>query len=153
MTSMTVVQDFLAQPKLAMVGVSRAADDFTRDVYRNLRRDHDMVPVHPTVAEIEGDPVVRRVADLPTDVGGLLVMTGPRSTDAVVEAAIDVGIGRVWLFKGAGRGSVTDQAVAMCRAHGVDVVDGQCPMMFLEPLSRECAACAVGKRTVHRYPA
>ena len=152
MTTMRAVQDFLAQPTLAMVGVSHAADDFSRDVYRELRRTHTMVPVHPKAVEIEGDHAVRALCELPPEVGGLLVMTNPQAAEALVDEAVEVGIPRVWLYKGAGRGSSTQHAVQVCEDHGVEVVDGQCPLMFLDPVPRRCSACAVGKRVVGTYP-
>ena len=53
----------------------------------------------------------------------------------VVEACIEKGIPRVWLHKGAGPSSVSPDAVHVCRDHGVEVVDGACPMMFIEPVA------------------
>ena len=50
----------------------------------------------------------------------------------VVQECIDRGIPRVWLHQGAGPSSVTDEAVALCREHGIEVVDGACPMMFMD---------------------
>jgi uncharacterized protein len=50
----------------------------------------------------------------------------------VVAACVEQGIDRIWLHKGAGPSSATDEAVALCREHGIEVVDGACPMMFLE---------------------
>ena len=152
MTSMEAVQDFLAQETLAMVGVSHDADDFSRVVYRQLRGAHRMVPVHAGVDEIEGDAAVASVADLPPEVDGLVVMTNPADTDGVVEDAIAAGIPRIWLFKGAGKGSVTEHAVALCSEHGVEVVDGQCPMMFTEPVATFHKVHALGKKLARSYP-
>ena len=52
----------------------------------------------------------------------------------VVREAIDRGITRVWLHRGGGQGAVSDEAVALCREHGVAVVDGACPLMFEAPV-------------------
>jgi predicted CoA-binding protein len=52
----------------------------------------------------------------------------------VVQACIDRGIPRVWLHKGLGPSSVSDEAVGLCKEHGIEVVDGACPMMFAEPV-------------------
>ena len=38
-------------------------------------------------------------------------------------------------FKGAGPSSVSEEAVALCRDHGIEVVDGACPMMFMPDAS------------------
>jgi hypothetical protein len=39
----------------------------------------------------------------------------------------------VWLFKGiGGPGAVSDEAVRIAREHGLSLVEGACPLMFLE---------------------
>jgi predicted CoA-binding protein len=57
----------------------------------------------------------------------------------VVREAIDRGIRRVWLHRGVGAGSVSQEALDLCRQHSIAVVDGACPFMFEEPV-----------RSVHR---
>jgi len=41
------------------------------------------------------------------------------------------GIPRVWMYRAGGRGAVCLKAVAFCEEHGIQVVPGQCPFMFL----------------------
>ena len=36
--------------------------------------------------------------------------------------------------RGGGQGSVSEEAVEFCRAKGIEVVPGQCPFMFLQPV-------------------
>jgi len=49
------IEDFLAQKRLVMVGVSRNPKDFSRGLFRDLRRrGYDMVPVNPRVSVVEG---------------------------------------------------------------------------------------------------
>jgi predicted CoA-binding protein len=67
-------------------------------------------------------------------VDGLLVMVPAEVAAGVVGEAIDRGIPRVWLHRGVGKGSVSSDAIAKCRAHGVAVVDGACPLMFEQPV-------------------
>ena len=50
--------------------------------------------------------------------------------EGIVNCA-EAGVKRVWLHKGEGIGAVTTSAVEFCRQHGMSVVDGQCPFMFL----------------------
>ena len=38
------------------------------------------------------------------------------------------------------------------RAHGVEVVDGQCPMMFTEPVATFHKVHALGKKLARSYP-
>lgn len=128
------IAEFLNGKRIALVGVSRDAKAFGNAVYRELRgHGYEMVPVHPHATEIEGDACVASVADLPDGVDGVLVMVPAAAAAEVVAAVADRGIPRVWLHKGAGPGSVSDDAVRIARERGLDVVDGACPLMFVEP--------------------
>jgi predicted CoA-binding protein len=135
MPSQAVIDDFLAQKRLAFVGVSHDPKEFSAAVYRQLRdRGYELVPVNPGDGVIEGDPCLPDVASLPDGIDGAIVMVPPDASAPVVEACIARGIPRVWLHHGLGPSSATDEAVALCREHGIEVVDGACPMMFAEPV-------------------
>lgn len=136
MVSKAVVEEFLTHRRLAFVGASHDPKEFSANVYRELKRHgYDLHPVNPNAGEVDGDPCVASVAELPDDVEGAIVMVPASASEEVVQACIDRGIERIWLHKGAGPSSVSDEAVALCEEHGVEVVDGACPMMFLEGAS------------------
>ena len=124
--------DFLAQQRLAVVGVSRDPKDFSRCLFRELKkRGYDLVPVNPTGGEIEGLPCAARVQDIRPPVDGALLMTRPEVSEQVVRDCVAANIPRVWLHRGIGPGAVSAAAVALCRQHGIVVVEGECPYMFL----------------------
>ena len=134
MAARATIDDFLAQDQLALVGASRNPKAFSSGVYRELRaHGHTLYPVNPHADEVEGDRCFHAVADLPPEVGGAIVMVAADSAADVVQECIDQGIPRIWLHKGVGPSSVSDEAVALCEEHGVAVVDGACPLMFSEP--------------------
>lgn len=134
MPSRAVVDDFLAQPNIAVVGVSRDPKGFPNAVVRRLREDGHTVTcvnVNTTPSDtLEGGPAYAHLADIPGRVDGVLVMVSATSSAAVVQEAIDRGVTRIWLHRGAGAGAVSPQAVAACKDAGVAVVDGACPLMF-----------------------
>jgi len=133
MVSSAVIDDFLAQRRLAFVGVSHDPKEFSVAVYRELKRHgYELSPVNPHAGSIDGDQCVSSVAALPDGIDGVIVMVPADASAAVVQECIDRGIPRVWLHRGAGPSSVSDDAVALCRDHGVEVVDGACPMMFMD---------------------
>lgn len=125
-------RDFLAQKRIAVVGVSRNPRSFSRMVLRELaRRGYDVVPVTPALAEVEGRRCVARLQDAGEPVGGALLLTPPATTEQVVRDALEARIPRIWMHRGAGPGSATPTAVALCRAGGVEPVTGLCPFMVL----------------------
>ena len=126
------IDDFLSGHRIAIVGVSTDAHDFSRGVLSELvGHGYDVVPVHPGVDEIDGRKAYARVQDVPGIVDGALLMTPPSASAQVVHDCADAHIPRVWMHRGAGSGAVSDEAVAFCREHGIEVVAGRCPLMFL----------------------
>jgi len=136
MLDIAAVDDFLAQRRIAVVGVSRRPSQFATTIWRELRaRGYDAVPVGRGVHVIDGEPCFPTVTDVPDGADGVIVMVGPDAAADVVEEAAEAGIPRVWLFRGVGgAGACTPGAVAAARSHGMRVVDGACPMMFLDPV-------------------
>jgi len=130
--SLETIHDFLAQKRIAMVGVSRSPRDFSVMLFKELvSRGYEVVPVNPRVPEVEGRHCFARVQDIEPAVDGVLLMTSPGVTEVVVNDCAAAGIKRVWMYRAAGSGAVSDQAVAFCRERGIAVVPGECPYMFL----------------------
>lgn len=130
--SLETIKDFLAQKRIAMVGVSRKKADFSASLFQELcKRGYDVVPVNPRATEVLGRRCYPRVQDINPSVDAVLLMTPANLTDAVVKECAEAGIKRVWMYRATGQGAVTPQAVEFCREHGMSVVPGQCPFMFL----------------------
>ena len=58
-------------------------------------------------------------------------MTSPEVTDAVVADCAEAGVRRVWMYRATGTGAVNPMAVSFCHEHGIAVVAGECPFMYL----------------------
>jgi hypothetical protein len=58
-------------------------------------------------------------------------MTAPDVTETAVRDCAEAGIKRVWMYRAAGQGAVSARAVDFCREHAIQVVEGECPYMFL----------------------
>ena len=129
------VSDFLAQKRIAVVGVSRGGDSPANLIYRKLRdTGHQVFPVNPNATEVEGVPCYGNVALIPDGVDGAVIATQPSVTEQVVRECARAGIARVWLHRSFGQGSVSPAAVDFCRENNITVIAGGCPMMFCEPV-------------------
>ncbi|MFB3920353.1 MAG: CoA-binding protein [Terriglobia bacterium] len=130
MTSREDVADFVAQRRLAIVGVSRRGRKFGNFAFRELRsKGYRMFPVHPQAETIEGERCYASLSALPEPVDGILVVVPPAQTEQVVRDAAAAGIRRVWMQQGA----ESPAAVQFCRENGVREVHGECILMFVEP--------------------
>ncbi|HSW28066.1 MAG TPA: CoA-binding protein [Longimicrobiales bacterium] len=134
------VRDFLAARRIAVAGVSRDANQPANLIYRRLRdTGHQVVAVNPAATEVEGDPCWPDLASVPDAVDAVVVATPPAVAPAVVRAAADRGVPLVWMHRSFGEGSVSPEAVALCRERGIRVIVGGCPMMYcgrVDPVHR-----------------
>jgi uncharacterized protein len=123
--------EFLAQKRIAVAGVSRDARQPANLIFRRLRdTGHLTFAVNPNAEEVEGAPAYPSVQAIPGGVDGVVVVTPPEAAAAVVADCAAAGVRRVWLHRGIGPGSLSEDAVAVCREHGIAVIPGGCPNMF-----------------------
>jgi uncharacterized protein len=113
-------EEFLAQKRIAVAGVSRDAEQPANLIYRRLRGSgHSVFAVNPSTEVAEGDPCYPSVRDLPELVDGVVVVTPPDAAEGVVADCAAAGIRRVWLHRGLGPGSSSDAAAAVGAEHGI----------------------------------
>jgi predicted CoA-binding protein len=124
-------EEFLAQDRIAVAGVSRDTQQPANLIYRRLRATgHEVFAVNPNADEVEGDQCYARVSDIPAAIDGVVVVTPPEVAPSVIDDCAAAHVPRVWLHRGIGPGSLSDDAVAACRRHGIAVIPGACPNMF-----------------------
>lgn len=130
--TLSSIAAFLAVRRIAVIGVSRNAQDFSRTLVREfLKRGYDIVPINPAATEIEGRRCFASLRELDPPVSAALIMTSATETDSVVHQCLSAGVSHVWLYRSGGQGSVTTAAIALCREQRINLVAGECPLMFL----------------------
>jgi uncharacterized protein len=124
-------EEFLAQPRIAVAGVSRDPKQPANLIYRRLRdTHHEVFAVNPNAEEVEGDRSYAAVGEIAGGVDGVVVVTTPEAADGVMADCVNAGVPRVWLHRGIGPGSISAHAIEYGREHGVSVIAGGCPNMF-----------------------
>jgi predicted CoA-binding protein len=124
-------EEFLAQHTIGVAGVSHDTKQPANLIYRRLR-DHGyaVYPINPTAAVAEGDQCYPDVATVPAKLDGVVIVTPASASRQVVAGCAEAGVKRVWLHRGLGPGSVSEDAIALAREHGMNVIPGGCPNMF-----------------------
>lgn len=128
------VDDFLAQKRIAVAGVSRDHSQHPAGnlIYRRLKSaGHDVFPVNPHMQTFEGDRCYPDVRSIPGGVDGVVIITRPETTERIVRDCSEAGVRRVWMHRSMAKGSsVSPEAAEYCRQHDISVIAGACPMMF-----------------------
>jgi predicted CoA-binding protein len=133
MTRIEDIRDFLAQKRFAFIGVSRQPKDFSRALFREFKaRNYEPVPVHLEAAEIEGVRCFAHLRDIRPAVDSVLLMTSPAVTNLVLRECVEAEVKRVWFYRGAGQGALTEGALQICHTNAIQVIPGECPFMFFE---------------------
>lgn len=124
-------RDFLGHRRIAVTGVSRdPAGHGGNSVYRRLReRGYEVFAVNPNAETVEDDPAYPDLRSIPGGVDAVVVATRPEAAVGTVRECVDLGIDHVWMHRALGPGSVSEEAAALGREHGITVIDGGCPLM------------------------
>ena len=134
-TLQEAVDQFLAQKRIAVMGVSRDSRQPANSIYNKLKNGgYEVFPVNPNADEVEGVPCYHDIASIPDGVNAVFIATHPQVTKNVVEECVNLGIKHIWMHRSIGEGSVDEGAVVYGRENGITVIDGGCPMMFVPPV-------------------
>lgn len=138
----TLVQEFLAQKKIAVVGVSDKRETGCNLAYRNFKAaGYTVSGVNPRLTTFAGDPCYPDLATIPEKPDAVFILANPRVTEQIVQQCVDLGIKHVWMHclmgtkpgLAGGITSVSQDAVRLCRENGIAVIPGSCPNQFLKP--------------------
>jgi predicted CoA-binding protein len=137
-----LVQDFLAQKKVAVVGVSDKRETGCNSIYTKLKdAGYQVYAVNPRIQTYEGAACYADLKSIPEKPDAVFILANPKVTEQVVQHCVDLGIKHVWMHcmmgtkpgLAAGMTSVSQSAVEMCKANGITVIPGACPNQFLKP--------------------
>ena len=137
-----LVQDFLAQKKIAVVGVSDKRETGCNLAYRKFKEaGYAVSAVNPRLTTFEGAPCYPDLKSIPEKPDAVFILANPKVTDQIVQQCVDLGVKHVWMHcvmgtkpgLAAGMTSVSAEAVRMCNENGITVIPGACPNQFLKP--------------------
>src|SRR5262249_30289036 len=126
----TLVQDFLDQKKIAVVGVSDRRETGCNLAYRKFKQaGYTVFAVNPHQSEFENDPCYPDLKSTPQKPDAVFILTSPLVTEQIVQQCVELGIQRVWMHclmgtrpgLAANMTSVSPEAVRLCREHGITV--------------------------------
>ncbi len=118
------VEQLLGKDVWAVVGLSPDRSRAAYGVAAFLQaRGKKIVPVHPSAQEVHGEQGYARLADVPFPVDVVDCFVNSRLVGPVVDDAVAVGAGGVWMQLAV----VDEAAAARARAAGLTVVMDRCP--------------------------
>ena len=137
-----LVKDFLAQKKIAVVGVSDKRETGCNLAYTKFKENgYQVFAVNPRISTFNGDACYPDLKSLPEKPDAVFLLTNPKVTDQIIQQCVDLGIKHVWMHcmmgtkpgLAASMTSVSQSAVEVCKANGIEVIPGSCPNQYLNP--------------------
>ncbi len=137
-----LVEDFLAQKKIAVVGVSDKRETGCNMSYQKFKENgYQVYAVNPRIASFQGDACYPDLKSIPEKVDAVFILANPKVTEQIVNQCVELGVKYVWMhcMMGTKPGlvksmtSVSPSAVDVCKANGIAVIPGSCPNQFLKP--------------------
>lgn len=138
----SLVQAFLTQKRIAVVGVSDKRETGCNLAYEKFKKNgYQVYAVNPHIASFRGDTCYPDLKSIPEKPDAVFILANPKVTDQIVQQCVDLGVKHVWMHcmmgtkpgLAAGVTSVSQEAVKVCKANGIAVIPGTCPNQFLEP--------------------
>lgn len=111
---------------IALVGASDKPSRPSHEVMAFLQQQgYRVIPVNPRLAgtTLLGETVYPDLESIPETVDMAELFLAPRFTDPVIDDAIRLGIGALWLQIGV----INEDGAARAEAHGLTVVMDRCP--------------------------
>ena len=147
------VASFLACKRVAVAGVSRTGSAPANAIYRRLAETgHDVFAVNPNASEVEGRPCYPNLASIPEKIEAVMVVTHPSAAAAVAQEPLDQNVQHIWFHRSFGDGSVSAEALKLCRSRGVEPIEGGCPLMYCQPVDPGHRLFRWWLRLKHRVP-
>lgn len=137
-----LVKDFLAQKKIAVVGVSDKRETGCNASYKKFKQSgYQVFAINPRITTFDGDPCYPDLKAIPEKPEAVFILASPKTTDQIVQQCVELGVKHVWMHcmmgtkpgAAASMSSVSPEAVKMCRENGIAVIPGSCPNQFIKP--------------------
>ncbi len=131
MTTKTSIDNFISCKNIAVLGVSRNQKKFGNYIYKELKlKGYNVFAINPFMDSYEGDKVYHSLDQLPSPADGAILSIPPVKAKEAVKEIAAKGIKNVWLQKG----SSSKEVAGTCHELGLDYINNECIMMFLEPV-------------------
>jgi predicted CoA-binding protein len=123
----TIRKQLAAARTIAVVGLSSTSTRPSYSIARYLQRQgYRIIPVNPTLAgSVLGEMPVASLRDIGEHVDIVNIFRRPEYVPAVVEDALAIGAGMVWMQPGA----ESAEALRRAEAAGLPAVAGECIMV------------------------
>ena len=126
------IEEFISEKNFLFYGVSSFKGKFGNLVLKHLTENgYNVFPIHPELKQINGINCYKSPSDVNQQMNCAIIILKPENTEKVVDDLIKYGIKKIWIQQR----SESEKAIKMCTENNIDVISGECILMFTEPIT------------------
>ena len=123
------IEDFLKLRSFALFGASSQKKKFGNHILAGLtKKNYKVFLMHRRANFIDRHKAYSSFKELPEKPEGAILVIPPAETEHVINDIIAAGIKNIWFQQGA----ESEKAVRYCILNGINVISGECILMFLD---------------------
>ncbi|MFN3873139.1 MAG: CoA-binding protein [Ignavibacterium sp.] len=131
MNKINSIDQFLSCKNIAVVGVSSKGNGFGVAVYKHLKNaGYNVFGVNKNGGKTDDEMLFHSLSNIPSKVDAVVTVIPPFETEKIIDEMIKLSINQVWMQQG----SESELAKEKCISNGINVIFGECILMFAEPV-------------------
>ncbi len=135
-TIQTLVNDFLLQKTIAVVGISCSKPTAANGVFKKLKTGNRTVfPVGKNTEMFEGEKCFPSLSSLPASVEGVFAAVNKENTERTIKECVALSIPIIWIHNVGGitkLSGISTELLNECENKNIAIIPGACPMMFVD---------------------
>lgn len=149
MTSKKSIDGFLSKKNIAVIGVSSKGKGFGTAVFSHLKKNgFNVFGVNKNGGFYENEKLYESISLIPEKIDAVVTVVPPVETEKVITKANELGIEDIWMQQG----SESKAAIDYCIEKGMNVIAGECILMFTEPVKSIHSFHRLINRVIGKYP-
>lgn len=126
MASMAQIEKFLKDKKIALVGASANPNKLSHNMVKELMdKGYEVYPVNPKGGELHGIKVYESIADLPSNVDSVYILTNKSRVKEIFAECIKYKKRNIWIYQSV----EIDIEIPI----EINLIMGYCIIMFINP--------------------
>ena len=132
MVTRKTIDDFFAIKRMAMIGVSRDKNSYSRRLMADMQaKGYEVLAVNPNTESVDGQKCYKSVADISPLPEAAIMLLPPDKTEAAMAECAKAGVKKVWMHNHIMAGVQNTRAIYEAEKGGISLITGFCPFMFL----------------------
>lgn len=147
------VGKFLESKRIAVVGISRKQQSYSRNLYIALKsRNYDLIPVNPAAEEIEGEKCCKSISEIHPKPDAVMLVTKNIPADELLNECSRAGIRNLWIYNKIEDKDLENELIRQAEQARINLITGYCPIMFLSNSEFFHRLHGFGLKLTGKYP-